>query len=343
MAHEVEILGGESVPEWTRDVVAGVADDMEGTPSIEVRRLVGSSNETLELSFDDERVLMVKRGRHEWTRRMFRTAAAASDLLQGRTDMVAPNPIDLDRFSSEPLQAYWRIPLPTLGELWPDLEDVERLGALRSLGRLLRRTHGVRAPGWGDLLEPGAGERGLEDYLNSDLGQRLLPAVYARWPDGLGPLERLIEAIPFATARVTGHDPVLSHSDVHIQNVLCRRTGDGVRCVGLLDLDNARALPPEADVASFQVLHGALFNQRLEENEHAAMLDGYGAPLDDLLLRFFRAFHLCNLGFHSALVGDDLHAEWVSDAFLTQVHELYQAVEREEGAGGRNPALNRGG
>lgn len=330
MEKRVEIMGVAAMPEWMRDLVEGVSTQLDHSPLTEVRKILGSSNDTLELSFGDDRVLMVKRGRHDWTRRMFRTAAAASELLRGSTDLAAPHPLPLDLDSAEPLQAYWRIALPTLGELWPALDAAERVDALRSLGRLLRRTHQVRATGWGDLLEPRRGARGLQDYLNHDLGGRLLPAVYAIWSDGLAPLERLIEAIPAVTGRVAPDEPVLSHSDVHIQNVVCRRTDGAVRCVGLLDLDNARALPPEADVASFQVLHGPLFNQRLEENELDAMLDGYGDPLDPLILGFFRAAHLCNLGFHSALVGDDLHAGWVAHAFHAEVDSVYQTLGRQE-------------
>lgn len=308
-------------------MVVGISDQISGTQRIEVKRLLGSSNETLEMSFGDDRVLMVKRGKHDWTRRMFRTAAAASELLRNVTDLAAPRPLALVRSSPEPLQAYWRIPLPTLGEMWPTLDRPAREEALRSLGRLLRETHGVRAPGWGDLLEPETGNGALETYLRQDLVQRLRPAVYGCWSEGAAALERLIEVIPAAAARLTDEEAILSHSDVHIQNVLCQETDGGVRCVGLLDLDNARSLPPEADVASFQVLHGPLFNQRLEEREREALLEGYGAPLDDFLLGFFRASHLCNLGFHSALVGDDIHAGWVADAFRAEVDGLHELTD----------------
>lgn len=67
-------------------MVVGISDQISGTQRIEVKRLLGSSNETLEMSFGDDRVLMVKRGKHDWTRRMFRTAAAASELLRNVTE-----------------------------------------------------------------------------------------------------------------------------------------------------------------------------------------------------------------------------------------------------------------
>lgn len=327
MDERVDEVALDEMPGWMRDVVERIVEPVDGTQRVEVKRLLGSSNETLELNLGADRVLMVKRGRHDWTRRMFRTAAAASELIREATELAAPRPLTLGPSSPEPLQAYWRIPLPTLGDLWPALDSAARRAALRSLGQLLRETHAVRAPGWGDLLEPERGDRALELYLHQDLGQRLLPAVYGCWSEAAAPLEGLIDAIPAAAGRARDEEAVLSHSDVHIENVLCRKVDGVVRCVGLLDLDNARALPSEADIASFQVLHGPLFNQRLEDREKEAMLEGYGAALDDFLLRFFRASHLANLGFHSALVGDDIHAGWVADAFRAEVDALHGLPE----------------
>lgn len=330
MAGGMELMAVETMPEWVQEVVDGLTTDYS-TGRISVRRVVGSSNELLELGFDEDRVLMVKRGRHDWVKEMFDTAAAASELLQARTDLTVPRPLTVETDASNPLQAYWRIQLPTLGGLWPELSETEKHDALRSLGALIRRLHRVDLPGWGSLLDLDTGSGGLETYLRRDLSGRLLPAVTWRWPEGVQPLERLIEVIPAVAARVGSEGGTLSHSDVHLQNVLCTRTPGGAESVGLLDLDNCRSLPPEADLASFHVLHGPLFNQELAEPRHAALREGYGAALDPVLLAFFRAGHLANLGFHSALVGDDIHAGWVAEALSREVRELTRTLG--EGSG----------
>lgn len=312
----------DTMPDWVQDVVEGLTSDVTGDGRVRVRRVLGSSNELLELGFDEDRVLMLKRGRHDWVQQMFDTAAAASQLLQARTDLAVPRPISVASGSSNPLQAYWRIQLPTLGGLWAELTGPEKHDALRSLGRLIRRLHEVELPGWGSLLGLDTGRDGLERYLRRDLADRLLPAVVSSWGEGVRPLEQFIATIPAVAARVTGKGGTLSHSDVHLQNVLCTRTTEGARCVGLLDLDNCRSLPAEADLASFHVLHGPLFNQELPESRHAVLREGYGADLDPVLLRFFRATHLANLGFHSALVGDEIHAGWVAEALAEEVTDL---------------------
>lgn len=327
MAAGMELVTVEAMPEWIRDVVEGLTSEMEGRQRVQVRRVLGSSNELLELGFDEDRILMVKRGRHEWVQEMFDTAEAASELLHSRTDLAVPRPLAVEGASSNPLQAYWRIQLPTLGGLWSQLTGSEQQDALRSLGRLVRRLHRLELPGWGSLLDLDTGPRGLESYLRRDLAERLLPAVVGSWAEGVQPLESLIDTIPVVAARVGGDGGTLSHSDLHLQNVLCRRTDEGVTCVGLLDLDNCRSLPPEADLASFHVLHGPLFNQQLAESRHEALREGYRAHLDPVLLGFFRASSLANLGFHSALVGDDIHAGWIADGLADEVAVLTDAIE----------------
>lgn len=322
MGGGMELKAVETMPEWVRGVVDGVAAEVSPGNRVRVRRVLGSSNELVELGFDEDRVLMVKRGRHDWVQEMFDTAAAASELLRSRTDMTVPRPLSVDSDPSNPLQAYWRIQLPTLGALWAELSESERDDALLSLGGLIRGLHRVELPGWGSLLDLDTGDGALERYLRRDLSERLLPAVHSSWPEGVRTLEQLIDAIPAVAARTSGEQGTLSHSDVHLQNVLCSRTADGAECVGLLDLDNCRSLPPESDLASFHTLHGPLFNQELPEPRHAALREGYGAPLDPVLLAFFRASHLANLGFHSALVGDDIHAGWVAEALSTEVDAL---------------------
>ena len=104
----------------------------------------------------------------------------------------------------------------------------------------------------------------------------------------------------------------LIHGDLHAGNVLCETEGERIRCVGLLDLETAFAGPPEADLANAEVLHGPLFTQPLPEPWFEHLRAGYGDSLDPLVLAFFRIYHLANMGFYSAFIGDAWHAETVA-------------------------------
>lgn len=131
---------------------------------------------------------------------------------------AAPLPLP-DGLDERPVEAYWRISLPTLEELWPGLSPAEREGALRSLGGLIRRVHDVRLPGHGPLFcHP-------------------LPEGWARW-----------------------------------------------------------------------------------------LREGYGSEPEPFALAFYRAYHLANLGYYSALVGHGEHAREVARALDAEVRALPAAA-----------------
>lgn len=280
------------------------------------------SNDVAELRFDHGRTLMVKRGRYDWVADRFANARAASDVLREEAGLEAPEPLDVPPDIDErPLEVYWRIDVPTLAQLWPSLGDRERTHALRTWGRMLRRVHAIRLTGWGPLS---GGERhpSLRRYLESDVHHRLIPAVHGEWPAAGDAVEMLARAVPRIVGRVAGRWPVLVHGDVHMGNILCDPEGGLPRCVGLLDLEAATTGLPESDIAIAEVLHGPHFNQSLPAGWDRPLLEGYGAPLNPYVLRFFRAFHLANLGFFSALVGDVEHAEEVRGALEAEVDGL---------------------
>lgn len=288
-----------------------------------VTRVEEHNNDLAELHFDHGGTLILKRGRYDWVAVRFEASRNASRLLRRRTNVVAPAHLSLPReLRRVPVQAYWRIPLPTLEALWPTLSRDARLDALYDWGRLLRRVHRVRLDGCGPLR----GERGaadeLEGFLRRDLLDRLLPAVTAVWPDARPSVERLADAVPAAAAAAGNRTMRLVHADLHTGNVLCERDGDRARCVGLLDLESAMAGPAEADLASVAVLHGRYFGKPLQGPWLERLHRGYGSEPDPMLLAFFRAYHLVNMGFYSALIERDRHARQVARLARDAVRRL---------------------
>lgn len=288
----------------------------------DVRERGGHTNEVYEIRLCDGTLLIVKRGRHAWSGATFETSRSASVLLRG-SGVLVPEPLPLDAPADGPaLQAYWRIPACTLASRWPDLDDTGREQAMRSLAKLLHRLHGTRLPGWGELRAAQRGPRALHAYLEHDLGERLLPAARWVWPTGGDAIRELAAAArSFAGAHGTGPG-TLAHNDLHLDNILCEADDEGVRCVGFLDLDSSAAVPPESDVARLQVLHGPLFNQEIPPRWTELVADAYPGGLEPGLTAFFRGFHLGNLGFHAALIGDGEHASRVADALREEVATL---------------------
>jgi aminoglycoside phosphotransferase (APT) family kinase protein len=275
------------------------------------------SNDVAEVGFGDGRTLVVKRARFDWAARRFESSKLASHLLLQRAGIIAPAPLEVPAdFDELPVEAYWRIPLPTLKEVWPGLRTEERPAVLRSWGVLIRRVHSVSLPGYGPLQRATRGAASLERFLQDDLGERLLPAAWGIWPGGALAIEQLRALVPAVVGRVGQRPSCLVHNDQHMGNVLCQREAGVVRCMGLLDLEAAFAGPPEADLANAEVMHGPLFEQQLPGSWFRHVRAGYGAPLDPVALAFFRAYHLLNMGLHSAIVGHDEHAGRVAAAAL---------------------------
>jgi len=292
----------DALPEsvLSRAVAAVYANEASVLP-LSISTSSEHSNAQAEIRFANGRTLMVKRARHTWASARFTASRRACHLLRKRTGIIAPEPLDLpEPDDGFPVEAYWRIDLPTLGEVWPHLSAQERGWALRHWGRLMARVHGVRFRGHGPLA---GGELGsLSGYLEADLGERLLPASQAVWPEGVPLVASLLESAPSVACRTDG-DAVLVHNDLHMRNVLCKRTRHSARAVGVLDLEAAFAGPPEADMAHTEVLHGPICGMPLPSGWLQEVRRGYGRGLDPVVLAFFRAYHLANLGFHAALCG----------------------------------------
>jgi hypothetical protein len=272
-------------------------------PALDVYRADGYCNELLELRLPGREPLMVKRAHHHWGAARLRASRIAAGLLRRRTGVIAPAHLDVSADGrGRAVEAYWRIPLPTLRETWIDLPERRQPQALRSWGALLRRVHKVKLPGHGDL-EGSSDARTLSAVLDEDLRGRLAPALRQSWPAAVELAEKLARRTSEVGSRCSGREVVLLHSDFHMGNVLCVQKPRSVRCVGVIDLETAWGGPPEVDIARVQVLHGPELGAPLPDGWLEHFIRGYDAPLDRDVLAFFRTEHLLNLGYHAALAG----------------------------------------
>ena len=308
------------VPE---DVIAPVTQAIEaeapGRWPVSVATCSRHSNDRAEVRFDDGRTLILKRARHAWARERFRASRAAARLLAD-AGIPAPRPLPVrETPGALPVEAYWKVELPTLDQVWDGADRARRAALLRGWGRLVRRIHAIGLPGHGPLLRPHPGGPGA--WLRDDVRGRLLPAVAYTWPAARATVEALGDAVDRLEGRIGGAPAVLVHNDLHAGNVLC--AADGGECAGVLDLEAALAGPAEADVAHMEVLHGPLFGRPLPTGWRDEVLRGYGRAPDPVALAFFRAYHLANLGYHAALRGLGAHAEQVLAA---AAHELRAAA-----------------
>jgi hypothetical protein len=312
-------------PRPTIGPLLSAVDDIRDLRPCEIVHRDQHSNDVTEIRFEDGRTLMLKRARHypETAARRFAVARWAARLLRERAGVAAPEHLEPPHAPGEPpVEVYWRIPLRTLQEAWPEIAACRRAAALRSWGELIRRIHGVR------LRAAESEEEGTPAFVRGDLEERLLPNLRTGWPDAVRAAERLLRAVPQVEARSAGTTAVLVHGDMHMGNVLCEGDGETVRCVGTIDLEAAHAGPPEADWATMQLLHGPLFGQPLEEGWLAHVAEGYGRTLDPVLLAFFRAYRLLNLGFHAAVTGLTAHAEEVASSAAREVELLGRLSRR---------------
>ena len=305
------VFGQPNATALPKDLLDSIVDALRTGPGCgepgEVSCSDAHSNDVSAVRFSDGRTLMVKRGRYDWAVERFATSRRAAALVK-EAGIVAPDPLPLpEMVDGRPLEAYWRVDLPTLEELWPSLDERARRDALRSAGRLMRRLHRIRLPGYGPLMRADDPVP-LGESLEADLGGRLRPAVVGEWPAGLPYLDLLLELRPELAARWAGEPAVLIHHDLHLGNLLCEPQGGTVSCVGLLDLETAAGGVAEADLAVMQVLHGPRFERPIAGSWFARVQEGYGSDLDEWALAYFRLYHLVNQGFYSALVGHEWHA-----------------------------------
>lgn len=284
----------------------------------EVTDLPGHTNEVFHVTLQDGRNLIVKQAHRDWARPRFESARRAAGLLE-ETPIVTPTHLHLPNQVTKPIQAYWYISRPTLKSVWPDLSRIQRTKAIQSLGQLLNRVHRVEVQQFGALNDTEYSSKVLNKFLQQDLQQRLRPAVWTKWKEGLPLLDRLSDKA--AGLPEPERSPCLVHNDLHLDNILCTNKEGEIQCVGLLDLEASGGGCGEADLASAIELHDPLFDNEPSEipGEHGwvrpfqrHLLEGYEKKPKKALLLFYRGYHLLNMGFYSAYKGDKQHADQVA-------------------------------
>jgi aminoglycoside phosphotransferase (APT) family kinase protein len=186
-------------------------------------------------------VLRVNRRLHSRLRR----EAEISSLLP--PDVPYPTVIGVGGGSGQDWVVLDRIPGTPLVRAWPTMERADRRRAVRELARTLRSLHTTTVP------------KELADI--SDPPQLLVPGPRAVNPvlQALDRAEALEFVDPVIIAELRSYvrgvravlDPFesdhLIHGDMHFQNVLW----DGQHITALLDLEFARAAPPDLDLDVF--------------------------------------------------------------------------------------------
>lgn len=271
----------------------------------------GFSNNLVRLTFDDGRKLVIKQSQYDWAQPRFDCACNASQLVSQQSAIVTPRHINIPKEVVDyPTMAYWYLPYPTLKELWPELSLEQKKQASKSLGSMLRKMHQIEVSNYG-LLQKEHSYRSLSSFMLSELRERLKPAIAAKWPDVLPMVNRLIKIAENLPDRENNAN--LVHNDMHLGNILCNENNGEIKCVGLIDWEEAGGGRWEADLASAMTLHHPLFfSSKLKgnrlENFGQCIAEGYGKKPDSKLLRFFRLYHLIDLGFFSAMNEDYQHA-----------------------------------
>ncbi len=259
----------------------------------------------------------------------WRVALAASALLR-RERIVTPVPPTQDWDEGEG-RVLLRPRLPTLRALWPSLTERGRRRVLRSAGALIRRMHQIRLAGFGPL-DPRVPEgRPLQWLLADELGVRGFPAMAASCPEALGVVEGLLETIPEVAAR-SRTPPRLTHNGLSAGNLLCLPGAHTV--VGVAGPGCPGGWPIESDLAHIQVADGILAGLGSTGVWFDELLEGYGEPLDEVLLAFFRALHLVRRLLTASRTATPIDARWVDAAMadMSDVHAAYEARVRAAAA-----------
>lgn len=310
------------MPRLVQDVVRRIPDRTLRDADFELVYRDAHSNDVAEVHFGDRQVLHVKRARGPDAADRCATSRMASRLLRERAGLLAPAHLPVDLPSEDPIVVYWRLWEPTLNEVVASFPSGRpEIATLESLGRLIAQIQTLEFPGHGPLSGPHAT---LAEFLQDDVGGRLRPAVHGEWPEGAAPLENLLDVVG-RWVHDDGSPAVLTHNDLHAENVLCRRQGDAHRCVGVLDLEDAFAGPAEADLAKLEVLHGPLFGRPWETSWLEAVRRGYARSVIPFRLGVLRVYHLLNLGFYAAHIGFDDRAQRVAEATTRELAALGEA------------------
>jgi hygromycin-B 7''-O-kinase len=155
-------------------------------------------------------------------------------------------------------------------EVWPELVAAEQLEIVSQLGVLIRELHSHAAPSNGPLNRDWYGfvERQAREAVERQRACNANPEWLRSLPEFL---DASLESLP------TTFEPVVLHGDVHLGNLLIRRTGGKWRITGLFDFADSFCGFREYEFIS----PGVLMVQGRRELQRA-MLRSYGYEEADL-------------------------------------------------------------
>src|SRR2546423_1588882 len=186
----------------------------------------------------------------------------------------------------QPYLVMSRLPGTAAGLLSPELSDADLRSLYRQMGRLLAQIHAIEQEAYGyratEILDPQPTSvaatkstlaRVSKAYLDATEDRDLYEAAHT-YVDARKDLFALCQK------------PVLVHNDFHEGNILVTQTSDGPVVTGLIDVENAMAGDPIADLAK---THS--YSIRDSRTKLDGFFEGYGQiPIE--WERRFRLFHL---------------------------------------------------
>jgi hygromycin-B 7''-O-kinase len=205
-----------------------------------------------------------------------REAAALEFAAQVRLSIQTPQVIHTGELEGWPYLVMTHLAGLPMREVWPEIEERERLGIVSRLAVAMRELHAHAAPlsqvaldrDWGGFVERQARE--------SVERQRACGAN----PEWLGSLPAYIatrmKLLP------TGFEPALLHGDAHPGNVLLKESGGGWQVAGLFDFGDSFCGFHEYEFVAPGVL---MVQGRRELQREMLLAYGYTAAELDLNLR----------------------------------------------------------
>ena len=168
---------------------------------------------------------------------------------------------------------YEFIPGVSVGEVWSQLEDGERLAVARELGALLRRLHSL--PLIGSTVFPDTWDAHLAFLAEQTVQATHSARAWASLP------EHLIDQIdgyllPPEALIGSGERPHLIHADLNRDHLLGRQAGAHWSTLGVIDFGDAMTGCLAYELVA---LHLGLF--RGDRALLSACLDAYGLPAED--------------------------------------------------------------
>ena len=211
-------------------------------------------------------------------RTFFNTEWAALTRLDGLLPIPTPRAIAAGERGQWLYIVMTRLSGCSLAEAWPTIEPDDRIQLMRETGAALAALHATAT----DELAPLAVDwpRFIDEQRASCRDRQLARGLGAPWVDAVG------EFLARWTPRDDGAR-VLLHTEVMRQHVLVERGKGAWHISGLIDFEPAMIGAPEYELSAV-----GIFLTCAEPGLLRALLDGYGAEVDDELPLRIMAYSL---------------------------------------------------